>query len=124
MHGIREIIGEVGIPLYSDDAREIEAACRDEGLLHPTSTPYRKQCNGIAEANVQQTLRAIRMNLEQAGMPFVCFALAASHAITMFNAEWEDDEGTTPYERDTGQPFNAVTYPFGASIAFRPPGQK
>jgi transposase InsO family protein len=116
---LRDFIGtETLVKFYSDNSRELIEVAERLGVLHPTSTAYRPQSNADAENEVQQVLNGSRALLAASGMPLSTWNYAAPFFCLMSNVE------NGAFEKRFGEKFQAVCFPFGGEIEFRPPGER
>ena len=61
-------ISEIVKHIYSDNSKEIKAACEHFSLSHDTSTPHRSETNGIAENAVRRVKEGTSCTLHQSGL--------------------------------------------------------
>ena len=109
--------------VYTDKSPTLIRAVKNIGkkpIPHETSVPCVPQTNGIAEAMVGRTLRGIRANLAQAGLPRCYWKYAAQHHRTARNIMPSED-GVTPWEKrhGPGQVFTGVVMPFGCLVHYK-----
>ena len=109
--------------VYTDKSPTLIRAVKNIGkkpIPHETSVPGVPQTNGIAEAMVGRTLRGIRANLAQAGLPRCYWKYAAQHHWTARNIMPSED-GLTPWEKrhGPGQVFTGVVMPFGCLVHYK-----
>ena len=105
--------------IYTDNSLEFGKACEDLSWNLCTSTPHRSETSGIAE-------RAVRV---KEGTSAVLLQSSLD------NSRWTDSmecnchlrniqdllsDGSKPYERRFGMPFNRPVIPFGAMVEYHP----
>ena len=110
--------------IYSDNSKEIKAACQELGLSHDTSTPHRPATNGIAEKAVHRVKVGTSCALNQSrlsdewwveAMMCFCFLRCVIDLLT---------DGKTPYKKHFEVDYNGPNIPFGAQIEYQPSSQK
>ena len=105
--------------IYSDGSAEIDAACKQAGIVHDCSQAGDPQNNALAERQVQESVQGRTCNLLQAGLPHQFWPWAMRYHAVAANFT-KDKRGTSPWQRKFDEDFEAKIIPFGARILFIP----
>ena len=103
--------------VYTDGSKEFEAALRELGHPHDTSTPYRPQSNGVAEQSVRRFKEGTRCALFQSGLSPIWWAEASKTFCLLRNITDKIRENS-PYFWRHGRDFKGPKIPFGAGIRY------
>ena len=101
--------------VYTDKSPTLIKAVKEIGkraIPHETSVPGVPATNGIAEAMVKRTIRGIRANLAQAGLPRAYWRKAAEHHWMARNIQDQESDGKSPWERRHRHVFDGLQLPF------------
>jgi hypothetical protein len=116
---LKYFLGEkVGNKLYSDNSEELTKACRELGLVHPTSTPHRPESNGLCEVRIRSVVQGTRCLLLQAGLPHKYWPLAGRCWTFSKNIESSSDD-VSPWAKLHGSDFTGLVVPFGALVLYK-----
>jgi DNA (cytosine-5)-methyltransferase 1 len=106
--------------LYSDNSKEIKAACKHLLLSHDTSISHVPQSNGIAENAVKRVKEGTACTLTQSGfcdawwnLAMYCFCFLKNVVDILWNNK-------TAYANRFGQEFRGPIIPFGAEVHYYP----
>ena len=99
--------------IYSDVARNIQAAARELGITWEQSKPGVKQTNTMAERQVQESLVNIRVLTFHAGLPACTWPLVGPYAAFASNIKIGSD-GISLYGDRFGSPFPGIRIPIGS----------
>ena len=105
--------------MYSDGARELEAACRLLLIPHDAAESGEPQNISVAERQVQEVKQGTTINMVQAGLPQQFWSWAMQHFATASNMT-TDKRGSSPWERRNHEVLDAQQIPFGARVRFLP----
>ena len=111
--------GKKILQFYSDNAKELVAAARLLGIVHPTSIPYVSTTNALAERRIRIVKEGTRVLLSNSGVPTSLWPLAAQHFCMSLNIGMLDDT-ITPWIGRFGESFTGRRIPFGQSVKYTP----
>ena len=105
---------------YTDNSLEFGKACEDLSWNHCTSTPHQSESNGFAERAVRRVKEVTSAVLLQSGLNENWWADSMECETYLRNVTDLLSDGTTPYERRFGQPFNGPIISFGSLVEYYP----
>ena len=109
LKALKQFAGQQQVKLlYTDGAKEYEAACERLQWTHDVSTPNRPQTNGVAERNVQRIIDGTRVVLEASGLDHSWWPEASECFCCLNNVTHSDDLETTPYETTPRNNFRGM----------------
>ena len=109
----------VGKP-ETGNSLEFGQACEDDSWNQCTSTPHRSETNGIAERAVRRVKGGTSAVLMQSGLNENWWPDSMECYTNLRNVTDILSDGTIPYERRFGKPFNGPIIPFGSLVEYHP----
>ena len=111
--------GKKILQLYSDNAKELCAAAKMLGIVHPTSIPYVSTTNALAERRIRIVKEGTRVSLSTSGVPTSLWPFAAKHFCMSLNIGMLEDTDT-PWIGRFGDAFTGRRIPFGQFVKYKP----
>ena len=106
--------------VYSDNAREIEAAIKAAQVPFDTCIPGDTKGNGRAEESVRLVVEGCRTILEKSGLPSQFWSYAVVFWCLAYNIAPGANGDLSPWEKRFGKPFNGTLLPFGCLVDYLP----
>ena len=106
--------------IYTYNSLEFGKTSEDLSWNHCTSTPHRSETKGIAERAVRRVKDGTSAVLLQSGLNESWWADSMECYTYLRNVTDLLSDGTTPYERRFGKPFEGPVIPFGSLVEYHP----